>query len=132
MHYLLLFFVLNMPSAQSNLAEQQKGHHITFYKIDNRVKVYVNDTVVYNSKVYDGNPDLKLDVDIEKHLKIGFNRLRVELYNGYEENDFKADRNWEIRYEIFNDEESVDYMHELSKDGAEGLAFTYNHEILKK
>lgn len=128
------FLVTFCLMSQLAFSQQQttKGHSIRFYKADNQVKVYVNDSLVYGSKVFDGNPDLKLDVNLEPHLTKGLNTIKVELYNGYENNDYKKDRFWEIRYEMFNNDQSIDYMHQFSSNGAAGLAFEYNHEILKK
>jgi len=127
---LLLFTwtVFAMPPDRQNTDRR----YIRFYKIDNKINVYVNDSLIYESKTFDGNPDLKIDVDLEDHLVKGANLVKVELYNGYEDNDYKKDRFWEIRYEMFNNEESIDYMHQFSSNGAAGLAFDYSHQLYKK
>jgi len=128
--HLALFSFLILPAAL--LAQPAGNHSIIFYKIDNRVKVFVAEQLVYHGDRVDGNPDLNIEVSIEKYLKKGLNTLRVELYNGSEMNDFISDTNWEIRYEIFNNGESIDYLHQLSKKGTEGLVFEYKHDIFKK
>ncbi len=123
---LLIFTTFGISTTQNS------QHFIRFYKIDNSVKVFANDSLVYKSELIDGNPDMSLDVPIEYALVKGINNIRVELYNGSELNDFKSDTSWEIRYEIFDNDVSIDYMHQFSKNGTEGLAFEYLHEIYKK
>ncbi len=128
--YIVLFCFL--VSSDASLAQSTDSHSISFYKIDNRVKVFLAEELVYDSDLIDGNPELNIDVNIEKYLKKGLNSIKVELYNGSDMNDFIADTNWEIRYEIFNNGESIDYLHQLSKKGTEGLVFEYKHDIFKK
>jgi len=128
--HIVLFCFLVSPAA--SLAQQADNHSISFYKIDNRVKVYVAEKLAYDSNLIDGNPDLATEINIERHLKKGLNSIKVELYNGSDMNDFIADTSWEIRYEIFNNGESIDYMHQVSKKGTEGLVFEYKHDIFKK
>ncbi|MEQ9374971.1 MAG: hypothetical protein RIG68_07340 [Imperialibacter sp.] len=127
-----IVFCLISQFAFSQPQQAAKGHFIRFYKADNQVKVYLNDSLLFTSKVFDGNPDLNLDVNLAPHLAKGLNSIKVELYNGYENNDYKEDRFWEIRYEMFNNNQSIDYMHQFSSNGAAGLAFEYKHEIYKK
>lgn len=128
--YIVLFYFLLSPAA--SVAQLAPKHSINFYKIDNRVKVYVGEKLAYDSGSIDGNPELNTEVVIEQYLEKGLNFIKIELYNGSEMNDFIADTNWEIRYEIFNNGESIDYLHQLSKKGTEGLVFEYKHDIFKK
>jgi len=127
---LVLFYFLVSPAASQ--AQSADNHSISFYKIDNRVKVFLAEELLYDSDLVDGNPELHIEVNIEKYLKKGLNSIKVKLYNGSDMNDFIADTNWEIRYEIFNNGESIDYLHQLSKNGTEGLVFEYKHDIFKK
>ncbi len=111
---------------------QENGYFILFTKIDNQAKVYVNDSLVYESEVVDGNPDLNVKVTLDKYLKKGLNNLKIELYNGSAFNQVMTDTNWEIRYEIFNGKESVDYMHQTSANGKNGFAIDFQHDIYLK
>jgi hypothetical protein len=56
----LLQFDLSAPSK----------HYFIFYKIDNKVKVYVNEKIIYESPLIDGNPDLEMRVNLEEYRKI--------------------------------------------------------------
>lgn len=121
----LLFFSLFSTKLQSN-----ETHQIRFYKIDNQVKVFINDKKVYESEVIDGNPELDIRVNIEEFLVKGYNLVKVELYNGSQLNAYKSDTNWEIRYEILKGEESIDYMHQASAEGKKGFSIDFQHDIV--
>ena len=90
----------------------------------------MEDSLIYQSKLIDGNPeDLNLKVDISEHLKQGLNKLKVELINGSGQGFFEKDSHWEIFYEIFKNEDPIDYMSEKSSNGTTGLVFSFTHEI---
>ena len=89
----------------------------------------MNDSLVYESEIVDGSPDLDVKVKLDKYLKKGLNNLRIELYNGSAFNRVMTDTNWEIRYEIFNGKESVDYIHQTSAKGKEGFVIDFQHDI---
>lgn len=108
---------------------QESGYFILFSKIDNQAKVYVNDSLVYESEIIDGNPDLNIKVKLDKYLKKGLNKLKIEIYNGSAFNQVMTDTNWEIRYEVFKGKESLDYMHQTSDNGKKGLAVDFKHDI---
>ena len=123
-----LLISFNFPFLVKN--QNAEGYQIRFYKIDNQVKVYLNEEMIYDSDVIDGNPELDILVDLEKHLKKGLNTLKVELYNGSLLNAYKSDTNWEIRYEILKGEESIDYMHQASAEGKKGFSIDFQHDIM--
>ena len=108
---------------------QENGYFILFSKIDNQAKVYVNDSLVFESEIVDGSPDLDVKVKLDKYLKKGLNTLKIELYNGSAFNQIMTDTNWEIRYEIFKGKESIDYMHQASAKGKEGFVIDFEHDI---
>lgn len=105
-------------------------YFIIFSKIDNQVKVYVQDSLVFQSELVDGNPKMELKVNLNNYLKKGINDVRVELYNGSGEGFIESDTHWEIYYEIFKDDDPIDYMSEKSENGKEGLVFSMTHEIV--
>ncbi len=104
-------------------------YFILFSKIDNRAKVYVGDSLIYDSKIIDGTPKLALKVNLNPYLKKGTNKVKIELFNGSGIGFFEHDQHWEIYYEIFEDDHPIDFMSEKSNNGKEGLVFTMNHEL---
>lgn len=110
----------------------QPEYFLRFTRIDNQVNVYVNGQLVYESEVIDGNPDLDIRVGLTKHLKEGLNTVKIELYNGSDFNKVITDSHWEVRYELLEDGEGIDYMHQLSDKGDNGLSFEYEHKIYLK
>ena len=110
--------------------QQKESCYIVFSKIDNQVKVYSDNKLVYESGVIDGNPKLNITVNLDKFLKKGKNTLKVELHNGSGEGFLEHDEHWEIYYEIFQNEKPIDYMFESSNNGKSGLVFTMEHEII--
>lgn len=108
---------------------QKTDYAILFSKIDNQAKVYIEDSLIFESKVYEGNPELKLRFSLTDYLKPGFNTLRVELFNGSETATLKPDKGWQIYYEIFENEFPIDYVAEKDDNGKQGLVFSMTHEI---
>jgi hypothetical protein len=109
---------------------QDYNYTIEFTKIDNRAYVFVNDKQVFDSELVDGNPELEMNFDFTKFLKKGKNVVKIELHNGSELNPYLDDRHWTIRYEIFENNESYDYVFEYSSDGETSKkVFEQEHEI---
>ncbi|XOV93979.1 MAG: hypothetical protein ACFHWX_04575 [Bacteroidota bacterium] len=121
----IIFFIIPLAV----FLQQKNDYYILFRKIDNQVKVYLEDSLIYQSKLVDGNPELKLRVDLNEYLKPGQNKIKVELINGSGLGFFEMDNNWEIFYEIFNNNDPIDYMSEESHNGTTGVVFSWTHEI---
>lgn len=113
----------------SSMAQLSHHYFIKFSKIDNQAKVYVDDSLVITTKLYDENPDLDVRYDLNKFLKKGKNNVRVELLNGSGDWFFEFDSDWEIFYEIFKNNDPIDFMSEDSSEGGLGLVFSFTHEI---
>lgn len=112
-------------------------YRIHFYKIDNLAKVYVNGQLVFVSSFINNNPELDLAVGLSKSMTPGKNTIRVELYNGLQEEietlkEVEAesmDESWEVYYEVFREDEPIDFVHEKANNKKAGLVFASDHEI---
>ena len=125
MSNLIILILLTIPFLQ----DKGNKYYIVFTKIDNQAKVYVEDSLVITTKLYDENPDLNVRYDLNKFLKKGKNTVRVELLNGSGDWFFEFDSDWEIFYEIFKNNDPIDFMSEDSSEGGLGLVFSFTHEI---
>lgn len=132
---LFLGFIGCSPQKENESAATEapeKGYVLVFNKIDNQARVYVNGKQIFDSGPVDGNPDLQENVELGNYLQPGDNEVRVELYNGGTEmTQYRSDTNWEVRYEIFESGESVDFGYESSKTGSEGLVYEMVHSVYK-
>lgn len=122
---LFCFFGLAQPKEEA----PDDSYAILFTKIDNKALVYVNGKLVYDSGPIDGNPELNEKFDLSKYLQAGDNEIKVQLYNGSELSEYRNDNFWEIRYEIFESGESIDFGYETSKSGSEGLVYEMVHSV---
>lgn len=110
---------------------QLKNHYyIKFSKIDNQAKVYLEDSLIITTNLYEGNPDLNIQFDLNTYLKKGNNNIRVELINGSGDGIIGYDTYWHIYYEIFENKIPIDYMSDKSNNGTTGLVFSMTHEIM--
>lgn len=93
-------------------AEAVKGlnNGLFFRRIDNIVRVFVNDKMVFESEDFGGRENVKITFDLDPFISSDNDVLRLELHNG-ECGD--CDTNWQILlYELFKNGEMVDYYHE--------------------
>lgn len=108
-----------------------EGYWIKFYKIDNQVKIYLNNTEVFDS----GKGAEKIEGDVAfgftEKLQTGKNQLRIELYNDPPYEGFMGfDKHWEVFYELFKRDVPIDYIHEQADDGTNGMVWSQEHEII--
>lgn len=99
---------------------------ISFYQIDNKVEIIINDSIIYSSGEVDRNPDFEglLTVNISKHLTRPKNEVIVRLYNGFEPYpEDEKDKHWEIEYSILKNEQEIDFMWNEGDDFRNGLVF---------
>jgi|GEM_PF-1622206 len=120
------------PKASGSKASKKNAEtaYMMVYKIDNQLKIFVNDELEYNSGIIDGNPEMNRLVPLSEYLKPGKNIVRIELYNGSgEEGVGYFDEYWEIYYELFYNQVPIDYIHERGNDATNGMAYSKTHEI---
>ncbi len=97
-----------------------------FYKIDNKVNIIINDSLVFTSGEFDQNPDLEgnFTSNITRFLTDEQDEVTIQLYNGFEPypKDQK-DQHWEIEYSLFKNGEEIDLMWNEGDDFKTGLVF---------
>lgn len=110
----------------SSPAETKDDYTFAFYKIDNKVEIIVNDSLIYSTEEMKGNPDLegKLTYSIGHLLTEGRDEVIVRLYNGYAPYpEEKKDQHWEIEYSILKNGQEYDLMWDEGNDYKTGLVF---------
>lgn len=102
---------------------------IRFNKINSRIIVFVNGNEVFDSGV---NREIlhTVSVGLSKYVRSGKNVIKLDLLNGppYDDN-LGYDTYWEINYELYNQKEPIDYIHEKNEKGRNGHVWTHSHEI---
>jgi len=105
-----------------------RDYTVVFEKIDNRVELYVNDSLVFDSKSIDGNPELgkTMSVFLGHYLTPNDDLIKVKLYNGFEPYQTQDDAHWEIRYMVLEGEEEYDYFWDFGDNNQIGLVLEEN------
>lgn len=99
---------------------------ISFIKIDNRVEIIVNDSIVFNSGVINHNPNVKefVGFDLSPVLTPEKDEVIVRLFNGYEPyHEGMEDVHWEIEYEMMKGDKVYDIMWNEADDNRIGQVF---------
>ena len=124
----LLFSCVALFSWFSNASTESDDYYLLFTKIDNRVEVYAGDSLIFDSGFIEGNPDLQLQVDFDPN-NLKSNTLTVNLLNGEDVEVEQIDRHWEITYEIFKNEEPIEYQSESGDNYETGLVFSMEYDL---
>lgn len=112
-------------------ASEIEENWVKFYKIDNQVKVFLNNQLVFDSGVGAEKKDEDISFGFTDELRKGKNKLRIELYNDPPYEGFMGfDKHWEIFYELFKEDVPIDYIHEQADDGKTGMVWSMEHDIL--
>ncbi|MBR08990.1 MAG: hypothetical protein CMP48_15080 [Rickettsiales bacterium] len=110
--------------------EEVERYWLKFYKVNSRVKVYLNDDELYDSGINKQVTD-PFKVGVSDRLESGKNLIRVDLFNGPPYDDSLGyDKYWEIDYEIFNYKEPIDFVFEQNDRARNGLVWSKVHEIV--
>ena len=107
-----------------------EGYSIIFYKLDDFAKIYINNSVVYNTSDVGMAPKEEILLDLNPFLLTTNSELKVELYNAECPRGCNLNR-WEIIYELFNDGESVEFVSENSGGDTDdlGLKLTQSYRL---
>ena len=124
----LLFSCVALFSWFSNASAESDDYYLLFTYIDNRVEVYAGDSLIFDSGFIEGNPDLQLQVDFDPN-NLKSNTLTVNLLNGEDVEVEQIDRHWEITYEIFKNEEPIEYQSESGDNYETGLVFSMEYDL---
>jgi len=118
--------VLETTSETGDIPESE--HMVVFTKIDNTVKLFVNDSLIFSSGLIPNSPELDLRVDLTPFIKDGSEKIRIELYNGHEPYTDQLDPSWELRYDLILNGEIADFDHLIENNNALGMV--YQNEYL--
>ena len=105
------------------------AHMLIFNKIDNKVNVSINDSLIFTSGLISDNPELDIRVDLTPFIKDGSETLRIDLYNGQAPYVDQLDPYWEVRYDLILNQEIADFDHAFEKNNAVGLVYTNEYQI---
>ncbi len=116
--------------SQESVSSGEEGdvYRIIFRKIDNKVLLHVEDSLIYDSGTIAGNPDLEVEIFLTEYVEAGKIEIRVDGYNGVEPYN-QADSHWEIVYDIFKNDEIIEFVREASDRGEVGKVFEEFHYL---
>lgn len=110
-------------------AQATRDYHIEFEKIDNRVEVYMGDSLIYDSGIIRKNPKLAIWVDIDDSLLDYSKELTIKLINGMEGVRDGDDIHWEVEYYVFQGEEVLYWEWLDSDDGKAGVVLVNKYTL---
>ncbi len=126
---LLLTLFAFLPT--SGETRETNDYTFIFDKIDNKVEILVNDSIVYTSGTIDNNPNLGDDyqIYIGNFLTKEEDLVVLRVYNGHEPYQDEEDPHWEIKYVLNQGDEEYDYVWEYADDNAIGLVFEEEYKL---
>ena len=109
--------------------ENQKKNEckLVLNHVDNRVIIYINDSTIFDTGIVPGGPYEK-EIDLTDLVQSGETDLRVELYNS-NPTDETIKPGWMIVYDIFVNDELIDFIREKRNETKEGLVYTETHDL---
>lgn len=94
--------------------------------VDNRVVVSINDSTIFDTGTVYG--EYVRELDLTGYVNANKTDLKVELYNGKPPYDTHSP-SWMIVYDLFINDELVDFVTEEKNDGKVGLVYTETHDL---
>lgn len=108
---------------------QTTGYFLAISKVDNAVKVFVNDSLIFDSGTIHESPEVDFELNLTPLIVDGSETVKIELWNGVEPYHEQADPLWELRYDLIKDGEIIDFIHEFGDDNAIGLVYENSYII---
>lgn len=103
-------------------SDQSKDYSFVFDRVDNRVEILVNDSVIYDSgTIIDPSSFYGKKVSLGAYLKYASNKVVVRLYNGAEPYRDQIDQEWQLKYRLLEGETEFEHYREKGKDYKIGL-----------
>ncbi len=123
-----LALIVNTLLFMQNPDYKEKDYLIRFHRIDNKVDIIVNDSLVYTSGVIDSNPDFKGEktLYLGSYLTNEVDEVVIKVYNGRKPYIVK-DKHWEIEYVIEKKGIEYEYMWDEGNNNEVGLVFEEKH-----
>lgn len=112
----------------SDTTDQKDSYKIVFRKIDNKAILFIEDSVIYDSGTIAGNPDLEVEIFLTEYVERGQIEIRIDSYNGVEPYN-QADSHWELVYDIYKNDEIIDFVREANDNGDVGKVFEEFHYL---
>ena len=120
-----ILLLTNLTTPKSGQSDAQFS--IVFEKVDNQVEVYAGEKLLYTSGIISNNPEVDLSYSFSQSDITG-SEITIKVKNGMTDDANESDRHWEVMYELFKNNQPVDYQWESGDDYKLGVVFekTYN------
>lgn len=115
------------PTPDSEKKSDGDQYKLVLRHVDNRAVVYINDSTIFDTGDMPAGPYEK-EIDLTEYVKTGKTDLKVELYNSNPPKEAMKP-GWMIVYDIFANDELVDFIREQKNESTVGLVYTEVHDL---
>lgn len=124
-----LFFSLALMMFSGVLyAEAPKRNSLLFLEIDDWVEVYVDGKMVYKKAASEGDLNEEAEFDLNPHIAGKVDPIiEIKLINATC-HTCESGNGWKIEFEVFQEDESVDYIIEEGDSIGGSVVFTIEYE----
>lgn len=112
---------------ETSVTPEEDQYKLILKHVDNRVIVYMNDSTVFDTGMQPGGPYEK-EIDLTQFVNANKTNLKVELYNSNPPNETMKP-GWMIVYDIFINDEVVEFVTEKKNEGTVGVVFTETYDL---
>ena len=111
----------------SNREPEEDQYTLILKHVDNRVVIYINDSTIFDSGEVLGGT-YEREIDLTEYVINQKNNLKIELYNTNPP-DESMRPGWMIVYDIFINDELVEFISEKRNESREGVVFTESYDL---
>ncbi|WP_420582930.1 hypothetical protein [Reichenbachiella sp.] len=121
----LLFFTLGTLQLK---ADAPKRNSIIFFEIDDWVEVFVDGKQVFKQAAAGGDLDEEIEFDLNPFIKGKIDPIvEIKLINALC-HTCESGNGWRVEFEVYQDDESVDYIIEEGDSMGGNVVFTVEYE----
>ncbi|MEO9967481.1 MAG: hypothetical protein ABJF11_16910 [Reichenbachiella sp.] len=120
--------VLLAAMSFSSFAEAPKRNSLLFLEIDDWVEVYVNGEMVFKQAASGGDLNEEIEFDLNPFIEGKIDPIvEIKLVNA-QCHTCESGNGWKIEFEVFQEDESVDYIIEEGDSIGGSVVFTIQYE----
>ncbi|MEO9806653.1 MAG: hypothetical protein ABJF04_25555 [Reichenbachiella sp.] len=124
----LAFSLVLMALVHLSYAEAPKRNSLLFLEIDDWVEVYVDGKKVFTKAASGGDLNEEVEFDLNPHIAGKVDPIvEIKLINA-KCHTCESGNGWKVEFEVFQEDESVDYIIEEGDSMGGNVVFTIEYE----